>query len=200
MTVFQVVEPLLKRGLGHRIELVDTDDEVLWEYLCGGLHVDNILLLRVHLQLIMRMDTDETCLTMIEIVGTPAEVKIHDAHVIDLLHLVVQIAQLDVIRQGLGNPIEDAFEIVELTCELDFYKDNLSAGIDGFHIYTVVLVVFLFLIPFTLKNRRDGYLLAKQHGNQSFENVKISLVAKHTLHGPVKTNVFVFCYHNNAYE
>ena len=93
----QVVEPLLQRGRRHLVELVYADEKVLGEDLFGCLHLDDIFLLCCNLQRVAGMYALEGSLPVVEVVSTLAEVEVEDADAIDLLYLVVLVAELYVL-------------------------------------------------------------------------------------------------------
>ena len=67
------------------------------------------------------MDTHQTVLAMIEVVGTLAQVEIEDADGIDFLHVEVSLAERHVLRDGLGHPIEHTLEEIQLARLLDLH-------------------------------------------------------------------------------
>ena len=88
---------------------------------------------------------------------------------------------------GLGYPIEHALEIVGLTSLLNFNKDNLTFGVLGLYVYTVVLGIMRFLIGFTLKQFYNMHFLLYKNGNKPLKYHVICLVAKYAFNSPVKT-------------
>ena len=139
----------------------------------------------------MGVHTDERVLTVIEIVGTLAQVEIDDADGVDLLHLIVFLAQFDVLCDGFGHAIEDALQVIKLTRLLNFNEDDLAFGIQRLDVHTVKFVVLVTLIAFAFQNLYDGHFLVQKHGHQSFEHTEVGLVAQHALGCPVETYVLI---------
>ena len=110
--------------------------------------------------------------------------------------MVVHIAYLYVLCNGLRHTIEHTLEIVQLPRQLHFNYYYLSLGVLCLDVNTVELCLACFLIAFALKQFGYNNLLTKKHRNQSFQHCKICLVAQHALHRPVKSNVFVLYFHS----
>ena len=134
--------------------------------------------------------------SVVEIVGTLAQVEVEDADGIDLLHLVVLVAQLDVFGDRLRYAIEDALQVVEFPRKLYLHDDDVSLGILCLHIDAVEFVVEGILISFALKYFFDVDFLIQKHGDKSLQHAEVRLVAEHTLGCPVEAYILVLC-HNS---
>ena len=105
--------------------------------------------------------------------------------------MVILVAKLDMLRDGLGNTVEDALQVVELARLLDLHEDNLTLGVLGLDVNAVELVVDIILIAFTLQNLVNLHLLFKEHGHETLQHCEICFVAQHTLGSPIESDVLV---------
>ena len=137
------------------------------------------------------MHTDELVLAMIEIVGPLAQVEIDDADGVHLLHLVVLVAQLDVLGDGFRYTVEDAVQIVELTRLLYLHQNDFALRVEGLDVHAVELVVLGLLVALALQQFHDGHLLVEQHRHQALQDGIVRLVAKHALGCPVESYVLI---------
>ena len=131
---------------------------------------------------------------MVEVVGTLAEVEVENADAIDLLHLVVLVAELYVLGDGLCHTVEYALQIVEFPCELYLHDDDFALGVLRFHIDAVELVVEGVLVAFTFEYLVDMYLLVQKYCDESLKHAEVGFIAEHTLGCPVEAYIFVFCH------
>ena len=69
------------------------------------------------------------------------------------------------LRNRFGYSEEDAFEVVELSCELHLDNENLAKVILALDIDTIELVVFVLLIALTFKYFLNRCLVSKKHCN-----------------------------------
>ena len=99
------------------------------------------------------------------------------------------------LRDGFRHAVEHALQVIQLACELHLHDDNLAFAVDGLDVYAVELVRCAFLVAFAFQDFGYRDFLAEQHGYQPFEHGEVRLVAQHTLHGPVKTDVFIVYLH-----
>ena len=137
------------------------------------------------------MHTYELVLPMVKVVSTLAQVEVDDADGVDLLHLVVLVAQLHVLRDGLSHPIEDALQVIQLARLLYLHQDDFTLGVASLDVYAVELVVFLLLVAFALQKFHNGHLLVEQHRHQTFQHGEVRLVAKHAFRCPVKPYILI---------
>ena len=198
MPILQIVHPLLKRSLGNVVKLIDPNDIIFRENLFRGFHLYNSIFLGGNLQLILTVHTDEAGLTMIKIITALTKVKIYNADGIDFLHLIIKVAELNMLCQSLGCTIEDTLQIVKLARELHFYNENLATVVFRLDIYAIKFVVISILVAFTLQQFHDMYRFTQQYRDETLQHTKVCLVAKHALHGPVKTDVFVLKVHKHS--
>ena len=101
------------------------------------------------------------------------------------------------LSDRLSHTIKDTLQIIELCCQLYFNNDDASLRILGLDVNTIELVIDSFLVAFTFQNLLNLDFLSQENGNQSFQHIKVSLVAKHPLHGPVKSYVLLVNHHNS---
>ena len=195
MAVLQVVHPLLKRCGGHLVEFVHADDEVFGEQFLGRLHANHTFLLHVDAQRVFRMDTRKLAHAVIQIVGTLPQIEIDNADGIHLLDVAVGAPQLDVLRNGFRRSVKNPLQIVQLARQLNLYDKYLAAVVLRLDVHTVVLVVDGVLVSLALQEFHYVHRLAEQHRDEPFKHTKIGLVAKHPLHGPVESYVFVISVH-----
>ena len=145
---------------------------------------------------------------MIEIVGTLTQIEVDDADGVHLLYLVVLAAQIDMFCNRLGYTIENTLQIIKFACLLNLNDDNLIFGVLGLDVDAIELVFLVLLVSLTLQYLDNPDLFVEQYCHQSFEHIKVSLVAKHALHRPIKSYIlhvchrfflsglFFFCSHN----
>ena len=74
----------------------------------------------------MRVDADEPGLTVVQVIAALADVEIHDAYRVDLLHVAVLLTPVDVLRDGLRRPEEETLHEIQLAGVLDLYDDYLA--------------------------------------------------------------------------
>ena len=189
VAVLEVVEPFLQGRRGHLVELVDADDVIFGEDVLRRDHADGVLRPRVDDQPVLGVHADELVLTVVEVVRTLAQVEVDDADGVDLLHLVVLVAQPDVLRDGLRHAVEDALQVVQLARLLDLDEDDLALRVARLDVHAVELVVGRLLVALALEQLHDGHLLVEQHRHQSLQHGVVSLVAQHALGCPVKSDI-----------
>lgn len=71
------------------------------------------------------MHANELVLAMIQEIASHPQIEIEDADGIDLLDLIVGVAQVNMLRDGLGDTVEDTLQIIELARVLNLYDDDL---------------------------------------------------------------------------
>ena len=135
-------------------------------------------------------------LAVIQIVIALTEVKIKNIDGIDLLDLVILVANLYMLGNGFRHTIQHALQVVELARQLHLHDDNLSLLGLGLDVHTVKLVGGILLVALALKNLEDFYRHANKNGYQSLQHRKIGLIAQHALHRPVKPDIFIVFRHN----
>ena len=150
---------------------------------------DHIPFTRVDTQMVPRMYTDEMILTVIDIVCPNTNVKIKDADGVDFLDFLVTFANRDMFSDGFGDTVEDAFQIMQFACVLDFDEDDFALAIQGFDIDAVELVVGAFLVAFTFEDFNDLNFFVQHDGQETVEHIEIGLLAQQTLDGPVEANI-----------
>ena len=98
------------------------------------------------------MHTYKGVAAMIEIIGALPQVEIQDVDGVNFLDFVVMLSERDVLCDGLGHSVENTFQVVELCGKLHFHDDNAAFGVLGLDVHTVVLVIPIFLVSFTLQD------------------------------------------------
>ena len=136
---------------------------------------------------------------MIEIVAALAKVEVEDVDRINLLHLVVHLAYLDMFGDGFRHSVEHSLEEIKLSRELHLDDYYFSLVILGLDIDTVILVAGTLLIALALKQFLYLHNLACKNCYQSFQHGEVGLVAQHSLHCPVKTYVLVVHFHRRVF-
>ena len=147
------------------VELVHPDDEVFRKDVLGRHHLDAFIVARVDLERVVRVDTHQTVLAMIEVVGTLAQVEIEDADGIDLLHVEVSLAERHVLRDGLGHPIEHTLEEIQLARLLDLHQDDFALAVARLDVDAVELVALVLLVALALKDFHNLDFLANEHSH-----------------------------------
>ena len=87
------------------------------------------------------MHADELILPMIQIIQTYAYIEIKNADRIDLFHLIVSVAQMDMFGDRFRHPVKDTFEIIKLACVLYLYDNDLSLAVQRLDVHTVELII-----------------------------------------------------------
>lgn len=184
---------------GDTVELVDADDVVLGERLRGGLghRHESVAVLLMHEELIVRVDTDEPGLTVVQVVAALADVEIHDAYRVDLLHVAVLLTLVDVLRDGLRRPEEETLHEIQLAGVLDLYDDYLTHGVENLDIHAVVLLVRSLLVALALEDLHYPYSLTEEHRKEPLEHTEVRLLPQQALDGPVEPHVQVFLFSHN---
>ena len=98
-----------------------------------------------------------------------------------------------------SNTIQHPFQIIQFTCLLYLYKNDLILAITCFDVNAVVLVVYIILVAFALQDFDDMNRLIEKNGYQSFKNSKVGFVTQHALGSPVKTDIFVVVFHTLSF-
>ena len=135
---------------------------------------------------------------MIDIVSTLTDGEIHYVDRIDLAHLAVVVAYLNVVGYNLRHAVEHAVEIGQLATVLYLDNHEFATFVLDKHVHTVKLVRLVGLVSLALKETHYGEPLAKERGHQSFQHGVVCLVAKKALHCPVKSYIvchitIIFC-------
>ena len=146
------------------------------------------------------MYAGENRLPVIEIVAALTQVEIENVDGIHLLHLVVFVANLDVLCDGLRYSIEHTSQVIELTCQLDLHDDDVTTLVFRLYIDPIELVHSTFLITFTLQDLGNCHLFSRKDRDQSLQHGEVGLVTQHTLHRPIKSNIFVAHFHDVLYS
>ena len=135
--VFQLFDPFVQRGECHFVELVYTDQDIFGEDFSGKMRDDHITFTCVDTQMVTRMYTDEMILAVIDIVCPDTNIEIKDADGVDFLDFPIPFANRDMFGDGFGYAVEDAFQIMQFACILDFDEDDFAFTVQGFDVDAV---------------------------------------------------------------
>ena len=189
--VLQVLHPFLQRTHGHLVELVHADDEILREHILWSHHAQVVTLVGRQPQSVLCVYADKRGLTVVQVVGTLAKTEVQDINAVHFLHLEIVLAASHVLGDGLRHTVEHALEVVQLAALLYLHQDDFSFGVPGLDVNTVKLVLTVLLVRLALQQFHDGHLLAHQYRDETLEDGKVGLVAKHILRCPVKAYISV---------
>ena len=189
--VLEVLDPFLQRGHGDLVELVDADQVVFGKDVSGQVGQDSVLVADGNLQVVVGVDPDEVGASVVEVFLALTEVEVEDADGVDLLDVVVALLASDVLGDGLGDAVEDAFEVVALAVVLDFDEDDLVLAVAGLDVDAVGLVVLVVAVAFAFEDFEDADGFVQQDGEEAFEDGEIGLLAQEAFDGPVEADVAV---------
>ena len=133
--------------------------------------------------------------TVIDIILGLPQGEVYDVDGINLPHLVIVIAQVDIVGDDLGNTIKDTVEIGQLTRVLNLKDGKLPLFVLCEDVYPIKLIVLTILIALALQEFRNLEFLIEQRLHQSLQHGIVGLVAKQSFHCPVKS--YIVC-HNNT--
>ena len=133
---------------------------------------------------------------MVKVISTTTDIKVEDTDGIHLLNLRVELTQLDMFRDRLGNTEKNTFQIINLTGILNLHNNDLVFAVTRLYVDTVEFIRFIQLIAFTLQNLDDTDGLTQQNGEKTLQHAEIGLVTQQALHRPIKTNIPVFLFHH----
>ena len=105
--------------------------------------------------------------------------------------VLVADGNLHVLGDGLGDAVEDAFEVVALAVVLDFDEDDLVLAVAGLDVDAVGLVVLVVAVAFAFEDFEDADGFVQQDGEEAFEDGEIGLLAQEAFDGPVEADVAV---------
>ena len=94
------------------------------------------------------MQTYKIVLPYIDIIRAFTQVKVQDTDGIYLLHFLVGISKINMLRNSFSHTIEHTFQIIQFTCILDFYYNDIALAVFGLDINSIELVVFSLLVTF----------------------------------------------------
>ena len=126
---------------------------------------------------------------MIYIILSLPQCEIHDIDGIYLAHLVVIIAQTDIVCDHLGNSIEHTVEISMFTGILYLKDDEFSLLIFCQDIHSVEFIILGLLIALTIQESVNLEFLVQQRTHKAFQHSIVCLVAKQAFHRPVKSDI-----------
>ena len=88
------------------------------------------------------MHADELILPMIQIILTDADIEIKDADRIDLFHLIVSVAQMDMFGDRFRHPVKDTFRDNKArVCSVSLLIMISSFAVQRLDVHTVKLII-----------------------------------------------------------
>ena len=138
------------------------------------------------------MQAAELRLAVVDVVLALSQFEIDDVDGVELAHLVVVIAQVDVLRDGLGHPVEHPVEVVQLVIVLHLDDEQAAQAVLDQHVGAVELVGRVLLVAFALQETDNAQVLAQQGGEETFQHDVIALVAQQAFHRPVESDQVLF--------
>ena len=160
---------------------------------------DHTLLLHAYHKITAGMEAFELCLPVIHIVITLPVIAVKDAYGIHLLDLIVFIPDVYVFGYGFAGAIQDALQIIQLTCQLHLHQYKMPPAVLCLDVHAVELILGRILVALTLQYLLNMHCFSGKDCDKSLKNIEICLVAKHMLHSPVKTYVCIFLSHNLSF-
>ena len=125
--ILQIVHPLLQVVVYDGfVELVDTDDKILWKHVLWRHHFQLVTLMVGQLQRVAVVNATKLHLSVVQVVGTLTQVKIQDIDAENLFHMLVCLAAAHVVGDGLCHAVEHTLQVVTFPGLLNFHQDNLS--------------------------------------------------------------------------
>ncbi len=135
----------------------------------------------------MVVDAPELRATVVHVIRSLTEVKIHDIHRIHLTNLFIHITFGDVFRYGFRYAIEHPQEIIQLPVILHFNNNQFAFTVFCQQVHTVEFVGNVLFVSFALENLTNGNLFLKQAAEEAFEHNEVAFMSEQAFHGPVKT-------------
>ena len=176
-SAFQVAHPFLQRRNGCLVELIDADKNIFRENIGRHTCHNRILFLDVDLQLVAGVYTDKVILSVIQIVTADAYVEVQNADGVDLLYMIVCLAQRDMLGDGFGHSVKNAFQIVKFARVLYLDDDDFVFTVARFDVYAVEFIVSSQLVTFAFEYFHDSHFFPQEYGEETFENTKVCLLA-----------------------
>ena len=124
------------------------------------------------------MQTTEKGLSVIHIVVALSKLEINDVDAVNISHLVVVVAEVNIIGYCFRHAIEHSVEISELAVILNLNDGQFSLVAFGKNIHTVKLVFFCFLVRFAFEKSLNGVFSSEQRLEQSLNHGMVGLVAQ----------------------
>ena len=193
------VDPLLQRHFRTAVEVVHLQDVVFGIEFAHLAHVELLLLewrQRQHLSVVY---APKLRLAMIHDVRAIAEIEVDDVDAVNLAHVLVAFAPVDVFGDEFGGAEEHPLEIGKLRLVLHFDEEELPRFVFSEHVHAVLLVVDALLVALALQQLLDFDGLAEQRGDESLKHAIVGLVAQEALHGPVKSDILSLYFHSAYY-
>ena len=132
------------------------------------------------------MQTYKIVLPYIDIIRAFAKIKIQDTNGIYLLHFLVGISKIDMFCNSLSHTIEYTFKIIQFTCILNFYYNDIALAVFCLDINSIELVIFSLLVTFAFQYIYDFDWFPYKYGKETLQNAKISLLTQQSFYRPIK--------------
>ena len=97
----QIINPFLQRSFCDLVKAIDLQDVVFRIKVAYGIHLEFLTLERRQLQYVAGMYSSEFRFTVIHIVFPCSQWKIYDIYAVNLTHILVSLATVDIFRHKL---------------------------------------------------------------------------------------------------
>ena len=95
------------------------------------------------------------------------------------------------LSDGFGHSVQYTFQIIKFTSVLYFHDNDFILTVSCLYIYPVEFIIRILLISFAFQYIDNGYFLAQEHGEESFQHVEVRFLSQQAFDSPIKTDVFV---------
>lgn len=180
-TGFKILNPFLQRSDGYFIELIHTNQEIFRKNFCRKFMDESILFFSGYFEPISSVYSREVILTMVQIIITLTYIEVKDADGINLFHLVVASAKGDALCDRFRNPIDDTFQIMQLTNILNLYNNDFTFTVFSLNVYPAKLIIYSPPIIFAFQQFDDFHVFAQQNGPKTLKYTKICFSTKKVL-------------------
>ena len=138
------------------------------------------------------MQSPELCFPVINVVFSLPQVEVDDVDGVDLAHLVVIIAQVDVFGDGFGYAVEHAVEVIQFAVVLHLDDEQAATAVLHQHIGPVELVGGVRLVGFAFQEAFDAQVFSQQGREEAFQYHVVAFVPQQPFHGPIEAYQVVF--------
>ena len=199
ITCIQIICPFFYGAFRHSVEVVHLQDVIFRIQVAYFVHIEFLPLERTEFKQIAIVYASEFRLAMVYDVGAFSKREINDIHAIHLADVLVALAFLYIFRHELRRTEKHTLEICVFRVVLHLNEKQFTLVVLSKHVHTIIFVVLIILITFTLKHLPNFYFHSKQRSEQSFQNSEVCLLSEQAFHCPVKTYVFILCHNDNGF-
>ena len=128
---------------------------------------------------------------MIDDILTIAKVEINDINTIYLSDTLIIIATVNIFSDKLRGTEKHTLEISDLCLVLYLNEIELTLLILGKHINSVLLVVSILLVAFTLQELLYLNGVAKERSQKALKHSKVGFITQQPFHCPVEADIFL---------